>query len=100
MPNPIKSAAVIARLLITEGFSDHLGNQIEKYWMRNICHGASKRRYRKFDKEISEMLKKLTDAERLVLGKWISYHKAMSFDTGLRIGLTAFAKKNDKEIQV
>lgn len=92
-----KSSVIIANLLDSEGFSDHVANSVEQYWMKNICRTPAKRRVRKLDKEITEMCKKFTDAEKLVLGKFIGIHKKMSFDTGLRIGLTAFARKHDKE---
>lgn len=94
---PLRSSVAIARLLDSEGFSDHVENIVERYWMKNICGHGARRRYRKMDKEVGEMCKKLTDAEKLVLGKFIALHKRMSFDTGLRIGLTTFARKVDKE---
>lgn len=97
---PVKSAAVIARALHAQGFSDAVGNMVEKYWMHNICNPRGKKRVRKLDREIHEMCKKLTDAEKLILGKFISLHKRMSFDTGLRMGIVAFARKTDKEFQM
>lgn len=97
---PVRSAAVIARAMHAQGFSDAVGNMVEKYWMRNICNPRGRKRIRKLDAEVHAMCKKLTDAERLILGKFISLHKRMSFDTGLRIGLTAFAHKTDKEYQM
>jgi hypothetical protein len=92
-----KSSVVIAKLLGSEGFSEHVQNMVEKYWMRNVCRGG-RRKYRNLDKEITEMCKKLTDAEKLILGRFISLHKKMSFDTGLRIGLTTFAAKNAQDV--
>lgn len=93
----MRSAIVVAKLLKCDGFTDHTGNIIEKYWLKNICHPGGKKKYRKYEREVTELCKKLTDAERMILGKFISTHKAMSFDAGLRIGLTAFARKGDKE---
>ena len=95
-----KSSVVIARFLKSEGFSEHAQNVVEKYWVHNILNGRAKSRYRKLDVEFSEIMGKLTDAEKLIVGKWISSHKAMSFDAGLRIGLTAFATKRDKEYRL
>jgi hypothetical protein len=97
MPSPIRSSVVIAKHLHSEGFSDHVANMVEKYWMRNICHGRHKKRYRKYEKEIAAMCSKLTDAEKMILGKFIAWHKRMSFDTGLNIGLTCFARKESRE---
>jgi hypothetical protein len=96
----MNSSVVIARLLDSEGFSEFAQNATERYWMRSICDPRRRRKYRKLDKELSAIAEKLTDAEKLILGKFISLHKRMAFDTGLRIGLTAFARKHDKEYQL
>ena len=37
-----------------------------------------------------------SDAERLIVGKFIAQRAKESFDTGLRIGLMAHAHQNDK----
>jgi hypothetical protein len=90
----VNSAVVIARLLGTEGFTDHLGNQIEKYWRtRSGLTHRQQRQIEKLDKAVAEMTAKLDVKERLALGRFIGLHKKMSFDTGLRIGLTAFQLK-------
>jgi hypothetical protein len=96
--NRIGSSVHIARLLDSEGFSDHIGNMVERYWVRNIAR--NRKRHRKLDADVAEICKRLTDGEKLILGKFIALHKRMSFDTGLRIGLTTFARKIDKEYQL
>lgn len=90
----INSAVVIARLLGCEGFTDHLANQIERYWRRSS--GLTDRQERqivKLDMAIAEIANKLDVKERLALGRFIGLHKKMSFDTGLRIGMTAFVQQ-------
>lgn len=97
----IRSAVVIAKLLSTEGFTDHVGNQVEKYW-RESC-GLSRRQQRQIkglETALTEIAKRLTEPERLALGRFVGLHKKMSFDTGLRIGLTAFAQKLDKSVEL
>jgi hypothetical protein len=96
----IKSSVVIARLLKSEGFNDHVAGIVEQYWRKTIIGPKGRSKMRKLDKEITDICKKLTDADRLILGKFIAAHKAMSFDAGLRIGLTAFARKTDKEYEI
>lgn len=96
----LKSSVVIAKLLASEGFNDRVQNMVEKYWLQKVCNPAGRKKHRRLDRDVAEMCKKLTDGEKLVLGKFISMHKAMSFQTGLRIGLTAFACKHDKEYEV
>ena len=95
----LRSSVAIAKLLDSEGFSDHVGNMVERYWLRIVSANARKK-HRRLERSIAEMCKKLDDGEKLILGKFISMHKAMSFQTGLRIGLTAFATKHDKEFDV
>ena len=97
----IKSSVVIAKLLCSEGFTDHLGNEIEKYWKTSVMRGQARRKIAKLEKEFSEMIQaKMDMKEKLLLGRFIALHKRMSFDTGLRIGLQAFvtAKCQDAEI--
>ncbi|MBZ5533064.1 MAG: hypothetical protein LAO20_16665 [Acidobacteriia bacterium] len=90
----IKSSVVIAKLLCSEGFTDHLGNQIEKYWKTSIMRGGARRKIARLEKEFSDaMTAKLDMKERLLLGRFIALHKRMSFDTALRIGLQAFQMK-------
>lgn len=90
----INSAVVIARLLACEGFTDHVANQVERYWRRSS--GLTDRQERqivKLDVAIAEIANKLDVKERLALGRFIGLHKKMSFDTGLRIGMTAFVQQ-------
>lgn len=97
MSRNIKSSVVIAKLLASEGFSDHVQNLVEKYWLRSICWPGRRKSYRRLDRSLAELAAKLTEAEKMILGKFISLHKTMSFDTGMRIGLMAFATKRDRE---
>lgn len=96
-----RSAVIIARLLSTEGFTDHTANLVESYWRKNS--GLSFRQQRQIsqlDKKVGEIMKDLPIETRLVIGRFIGLHKKMSFDTGLKIGLQAFATKMDKEIEI
>ena len=99
MPSPLKSAVVIGRLLSTEGFSDFLANQIDRYEQHNILTDRQKLRYQQTAKSARVALGTLTTEQKAVVGKFIQWQKRMSFDTGLRIGLTAHAVKNGKEIE-
>jgi hypothetical protein len=99
MAKRLKSAVVIAKLLDAEGFSDHVANQVEKYWL-HVVNASARKKHRRLERNIAEMCKKFDDGEKLILGKFISMHKAMSFQTGLRIGLTAFACKHNIDVPV
>lgn len=95
---PLNSAIVIARLLDTEGFTDHTANQIERYWRRNA--GLTERQQQKLQRlesAMGELASRLSTGDRMVLGKFIGLHKKMSFDTGLRIGLTCMAVTERKD---
>ena len=95
-----RSAVIIARILSTEGFTDYTANLIERYWRKNS--GLSQRQERQIvqlDKKVSEIMKDMPIENRLVIGRFIGLHKKMSFETGLKIGLQAFAQKMDKEIE-
>jgi hypothetical protein len=97
----IKSSMVIAKLLCSEGFTDHLGNQIEKYWKASIMLNQAARRIAKMEREFSEMIQsKMNEKEKLLLGRFIALHKRMSFDTGLRIGLQSFIQTKGNDFAV
>lgn len=86
-----KSAAVVAQLLSTEGFSEYTANQVKRYWMASVMDPRRYRRVKNIQKAFSKLVaEKLDEGDRLVLGKFISLLEKMGFDTGLRIGLTAF----------
>jgi hypothetical protein len=86
-----RSSVVIARLLASEGYTDYLANQIERYWMKTS--GLSDRQTKKIqrlNKELSRIAKELSEGDKMVLGRFIGLHKKMAFDTGLRMGLIAY----------
>lgn len=94
------SAVVIARLLGTEGFTDHLANEIERYWKtKSGLTNRQLKQLQQLDEKLSEVMKGLSVADRLVVGRFIGLHKKMSFETGLKIGLQAFAQRANKEIE-
>ena len=91
-----RSSVVIARLLASQGYDSYVAEQIERY--NRKTSGLSNRQKQALDetaKELSEMCKKLTKAERLLLGRFIGYQCRINFDTGLKIGLACFAIKHD-----
>lgn len=94
MKAELNSAVALAKLLRTEGFTDYVANGVEKYWKKHAgLTDRQRRQIAKLEKSLSEIASKLDIKERLVLGKFIGLHKKMSFDAGLRIGLTVFERK-------
>lgn len=84
-----KSAVVVARLLGTEGFTDHVANQVKRYALRRATKGQ-RQRWRAIRKAFHDtIVPKLSEGDKRVLGKFIGIMKKMSMDAGLRIGLTA-----------
>ena len=97
---PINSAVVIARLLSTEGFTDHVASEVRRYALRQATKDQRKR-YKRRKQAFAAMLRcKLDPAEKLLLGKVISALCKMHFDTGLRIGLTAHAHEHSKPVEL
>lgn len=95
--NTINSAAVIAQLLGVEGYSDFVHNQVERYWRRRVMDHRRANRVLRIERDFSKMVEELdlTEGDRLLLGKFIGLRAQMSFDTGLRIGLMAFLKRQE-----
>ena len=100
MPGPLlKSCVAIAKLLSAEGFTPHIANMIERYWKHSA--GLTQRQRRQIEsieREISAWCTDMAPSKKLLLGRFIGLHKKMSFDAGLRIGLTAFTIKNARDV--
>ncbi len=85
--NDPRSSVVIAELLGSEGYTEFTHNQVKKYWHNRVMNdreGRIARTERAFHETVAPHL---TDAQRLVLGKYISVIARMNLDTGLRIGM-------------
>ncbi len=94
-----KSGAVIAKLLSTEGFTEHLANRMDVYWRH--AAGLTKRQRMQFaelEREFGEIMSEMPIGDRMVVGKFLTYQKKVGFDTGLKIGLGAFAARNGQEV--
>lgn len=96
----LNSAVVIARLLGTEGFSDYTANEVSRYWKhRSGLTDRQIRQVERLEAKMSEIMSRLDVSDNLAVGKFIGLHKKMSFDTGVKIGLQAFATQNGKNIE-
>lgn len=94
------SAIIVARLLATEGFTDHTANEVERYWKRRSgLSPRQERQIKRLEAELSEIMKSLSAGDRLVIGRFIGLRMKMAFDTGLKIGLQAFAQWTDKPVE-
>ena len=93
----INSAVAIARLLDSEGFTDHTAQAVMRYAQRRSGFTDNQRRH--WQKRITafrEITVKLSPGEKLILGKFIAARQKASFDAGLRIGLTACVTEHNK----
>lgn len=92
----LRTASTIAQLLGVEGYSDYVHNQVKRYWKRIVMRGGPKR-VRKLERDFSALVADMSDGDKLLMGKFIAQRARESFDTGLRIGLMAYAHERDKE---
>ncbi len=94
---PLNSSVVIAKLLCSEGFTPYLANQIERYWKRSSkLSKVERKNLEKLDKSLTNICKDMSKKDKMVIGKFVGLHKKMSFQTGLKIGIQAFAVKENK----
>lgn len=98
----VNSAVVIARLLGTEGFTDHVAAQVKRYWMhRSGLTDRQRKSIERLKKEFGEIMHGLGEGERLIVGKYVGLLMRMQFDTGLKIGIQSLVTQNgNKEIDV
>lgn len=91
----VQSAVVIARLLGTEGFTDHVAAQVKRYWLhRSGLTDRQRKSIERLKKEFGEIMHGMTEGQRLIIGKYIGLLMRMQFDTGLKIGIQALLTQN------
>jgi hypothetical protein len=84
------SLNAVFRLLDTEGFSEYSAGHILRYNRKQAkAREQQMARFERNKKRLSEVMRQLSAADRLVVGKFFSAKEAMAFDAGLRIGLSA-----------
>lgn len=95
-PKPrVNSAVVIARLLGTEGFTDHVAAQVKRYWMhRSGLTDRQRKSIERLKKEFGEIMHGMNEGQRLIIGKYFGLLMRMQFDTGLKIGIQALLTQN------
>src|ERR1035441_9591765 len=96
--NEINSSVVIARLLASEGYTSRVHSGIKRYASRQLNESA-RRRYERICKTMSEVASKLSAGDRLVIGRFISWHSRLAVDAGLRIGLAGALTSPVDEIE-
>lgn len=97
-----KSVTKVAQLLGAEGFTPHVASEIKRYWMRRSGLTGRQQRHIKARREaVSEIMSRLSESDRLVVGKYIGLLQKMAFDSGLKIGLmtlvTECGERMDKD---
>ena len=91
----MNSAVVIARMLGTEGFTDHVAAQVKRYWMhRSGLTDRQRKSIERLKKEFGEIMHGMNEGQRLIIGKYIGLLMRMQFDTGLKIGIQALLTQN------
>lgn len=96
-----RSAVIVARALGVDGYDAYVHNLVKLYWKRVVMDKHRSRAVEQNEKNFRKMVDELdlTAKEKRILGRFISLRSQMNFDTGLRIGMQAFAHETDKEIR-
>jgi hypothetical protein len=101
MSTPIaKSAIAIARLLGTEGFTQKAANAVKRYARRKRPAWIAAR-HERVRKAFGQMVRgKLDDADRHLLGRFLSQFARTYLDAGIRIGLGCriAPEENDEQL--
>lgn len=84
----MSSLIALMELLDVEGFDEYAAALVLRYNRRKAdLHGERMRNFEAQKKKLSETMKKLSQDECLIVGKFFAIKEAMAFDAGLRIGL-------------
>lgn len=97
-PSAPRSSVVIAKLLHSEGYTDFVANMVKRYWRRNLVDPNRLGRLASIERAFREqVIPKLTDGDKKVLGRFMSVNSRMQFDAGLRIGLMSAMQGQEKD---
>lgn len=97
----INSSVVIAKLLAGEGFTPYVSNLVENYYRnRSGLTDRQKKEAVELHYAFGKAISQLSVGERLIVGKFIGFKNKACFDTGLRIGLSAFANREAQDIHI
>ena len=95
----VNSASAIARVLGAEGFTPHIVSMCESYAKRKVITDRQRASFERIDAAFGKIMAGLEEGDRLVVGKFVNFQKAMAFHSGLNVGLGAFAQMTEKEIE-
>lgn len=97
-----RSGVVIARLLGVEGYDGAAHQAVESYWKTFVMDKERAKNITKIEEKFSKLVLDLEmdEKDRQILGRFISLRSQMSFDAGLRVGITAFAHVTDKPVDI
>ena len=85
---PVGSLAKVLRTLDCEGFSEYALNQIQRFTRRNEIQAAKGLKEREAIKaRFSKIMKGLSRADRVAVGRFVSSQAKISFEAGLKMGL-------------
>lgn len=85
------SGNVIAQHLGLEGYNDRTHNLVQRFWEERIARESARRANARIETKFSELVQdlELSEAERKIVGQFISLKCEANFDAGLQIGLVA-----------
>jgi len=98
--NTINSAVVIGRLLDAEGFTPHIAGECERFARRVVLTERQKKKYQRTKQAFKDIVNRMSEGDRAVIGRFVNFQKQFGFGSGLRVGLGAFAAKNETDIDL
>lgn len=90
------SAIIIARILGTEGYSIHVHNEVKRWWKRTVMDQRRAKKIARLEREFGEFMKDASEADRLLVGRFIALRAQQSFEAGFRIGFQGFVHEQTK----
>ncbi len=79
--------AVVAQHLGAEGFNEYVASAVDRYVRKRMMNERQVAKMERLKKDFGEIMRGLTEAQRLTVGTFIHRKQHSCFDAGLRIGL-------------
>lgn len=94
---PINTSATLAKILKAEGWTDHLANEIERYVHGSVTTERQNRQAERIEEAFGrDVVPKLSQGDRMVVGRFVSLKMSAGFEAGLRTGLGARIHQSER----
>ncbi len=86
---PVRSSVHIARLLDGEGYTEEIVARVERWQRRQVKDAVqTQQRFEQAKAKAGKVFSEMSQGDKKTIGRFIAMHDRMSFEAGIKVGLT------------